>query len=82
MVFIDVGCGNGFFTILAAKKVREKGKVYAMGSNASVFERLNRNAQADGLKNIVSKVGLAEETILLMFRLCKRDHARIENSAG
>jgi ubiquinone/menaquinone biosynthesis C-methylase UbiE len=63
MVFIDLGCGDGFFTILAAKKVGEKGKIYAVDSDASAIERLNRKAQADDLKNIVSKTGLAEETV-------------------
>jgi ubiquinone/menaquinone biosynthesis C-methylase UbiE len=63
MVFMDVGCGDGFFSILAAKKVGEKGKVYAVDSDASAIERLNRKAQADGLKNIISKISLAEETV-------------------
>jgi ubiquinone/menaquinone biosynthesis C-methylase UbiE len=63
MVFMDVGCGDGFFSILAAKKVGEKGEVYAVDSDASAIERLNRKAQAEGLKNIVSKIGLAEETV-------------------
>jgi len=63
MVFVDVGCGDGFFTILAAKKVGEKGKVYAVDSDASAIEKLNRKAQSDGLKNIVCRVGAAEETV-------------------
>ena len=63
MVFVDVGCGDGFFSILAAKKVGEKGRVYAVDSDASAIEKLNRKAQAEGLKNIVSKVGSAEETV-------------------
>ncbi len=63
MVFVDVGCGDGFFSILAAKKVGEKGKVYAVDSDASAIEKLNRKAQAEGLKNIVSRVGSAEETV-------------------
>ena len=63
MQFADIGCGDGFFSILAAKKVGEKGKVYAVDSDASAIERLNCKAEADGLKNIVIKVGLAEETV-------------------
>jgi ubiquinone/menaquinone biosynthesis C-methylase UbiE len=63
MVFVDIGCGDGFFSILAARKVGEKGKIYAVDSDASAIERLNRKAWADGLKNIVSKIGLAEETV-------------------
>jgi ubiquinone/menaquinone biosynthesis C-methylase UbiE len=63
MVFVDVGCGDGFFTILAAKKVGANGKVYAVDSDASAIEKLNRKAQAEGLTNIVSKVAAAEETV-------------------
>ncbi len=62
MVFVDVGCGDGFFSILAAKKVGPKGKVYAVDSDASAIAKLNRKAQAEGLKNISSRVGSAEET--------------------
>ena len=63
MTFIDVGCGDGFFSIMAAKKVGEKGKVYAVDSDASAIEKLNLKAQKESLKNIVSKVGSAEETV-------------------
>lgn len=63
MTFIDVGCGDGFFSILAAKIVGSKGKVYAVDSDASAIEKLAREAQAEGLENIVCRVGLAEETV-------------------
>jgi len=63
MVFMDVGSGDGFFSVLAAKKVGEKGKVYALDSDASAIESLNRKVQIEGLRNVVGKIGLAEETV-------------------
>ena len=63
MVFMDIGCGDGFFSILAAKKVGENGKVYAVDTDTSAIEKLNHKANAEGLKNITAKVGAAEETV-------------------
>ncbi len=63
MTFMDIGCGDGFFSILAAKTVGKKGKVYAVDSDASAIEKLNYKAKAEGLKNITAKVGAAEETV-------------------
>jgi len=63
MVFMDIGCGDGFFSILAAKKVGENGKVYAVDTDASAIQKLKQKANAEGLKNITAKVGAAEETV-------------------
>jgi ubiquinone/menaquinone biosynthesis C-methylase UbiE len=63
MVFIDIGCGDGFFSILAAKKVGENGKVYAVDTDASAIERLKQKAKTEGLRNITAKAGMAEETV-------------------
>ncbi len=63
MVFADIGCGEGFFTILAAKKVGDKGKVYAVDVDVSAIQRLKKKAEAEGLKNIAAQAGMAEETI-------------------
>jgi ubiquinone/menaquinone biosynthesis C-methylase UbiE len=63
MVFMDVGCGEGFFSILAAEMVGEAGKVYAVDIDASAIDRLKRKATEDGLRNISATVGKAEETI-------------------
>lgn len=63
LVFADIGCGDGFFTILAAKKVGEHGKVYALDSNASAIWKLNIKAEVEGLKNITAKIGAGEETV-------------------
>jgi ubiquinone/menaquinone biosynthesis C-methylase UbiE len=63
MVFMDIGCGDGFFTVLAAKKVGETGKVYAVDIDASAVEKLKQKAQVAGLKNVTAKVGAAEDTV-------------------
>lgn len=63
MVFMDVGCGEGFFSILAAEIVGEAGKVYAVDLDASAIDRLKRKAAENGLRNISATVGKAEDTI-------------------
>lgn len=63
MVFMDVGCGYGFFTIPAAQLVGEKGVVYAVDIDAAAVEKLKDTTAEKGLKNITAKVGAAEETV-------------------
>jgi len=63
MVFMDVGCGDGFFTIPAARLVGEKGKVYAVDADASAINRLKHKAVEKGLRNLNATVGAAEETV-------------------
>jgi FkbM family methyltransferase len=63
MVFMDIGCGDGFFSVIAAKKVGITGKVYAVDVDALAIEKLKQRAEAEGLKNIVAKVGKAEDTV-------------------
>jgi ubiquinone/menaquinone biosynthesis C-methylase UbiE len=64
MAFVDVGCGDGFFSILAAKKVGENGRVYAVDIDASAIEQLKQKAKAKSLSNITAKVGKAEDTVI------------------
>ncbi|MGB9842472.1 MAG: class I SAM-dependent methyltransferase [Candidatus Bathyarchaeales archaeon] len=63
MVFMDIGGGDGFFTLPAARIVGETGKVYAVDVNASAVERLKHKAAAEDLKNIYAVVGAAEDTV-------------------
>jgi ubiquinone/menaquinone biosynthesis C-methylase UbiE len=63
MTFVDVGCGDGFFSLLAAKKVGAKGRVYAVDVDASGVEKLQKKADAEGLTNIVAALGRAEDTV-------------------
>jgi len=63
MVFVDVGCGDGFFTLLAAEVVGKTGKVYAVDTDASAIERLKRKASEKGLANVKAVVAKAEEPV-------------------
>lgn len=63
VVFMDVGCGDGFFSILAAKMVGATGKVYAVDTDASAIEKLKHKSTERGLTNIIATVGKAEETL-------------------
>ncbi len=63
MVLADVGCGEGFFSILASKIVGKKGKIYAVDVDSSAVEKLKTKAKAENLTNIVAKAGKAEETV-------------------
>jgi ubiquinone/menaquinone biosynthesis C-methylase UbiE len=63
MVFMDIGCGYGFFTVPAAQIVGEQGKVYAVDIDASAIDRLKREAAKKGLKNVTATVAAAEETV-------------------
>ena len=61
---MDIGCGQGYFTIPAAKIAGESGKVYALDASLYVIDILNGKAEAAGLSNIVSRVGLAEHFVM------------------
>ncbi len=63
MVFIDVGSGDGFFTMLAGQIVGETGKVFAVDIDPSAIERLRQKAVAKSFKNVKATVGEAENTI-------------------
>lgn len=62
--FMDIGCGEGFFALPAARLVGEGGKVYALDINEDAIRRLKEKAVNEGLRNIELKVGVAEETVL------------------
>jgi len=62
-VFIDIGCGSGFFTVPAARLVGNHGKVYALDMSWNAVALLKERAAAEGLRNIVAEVGLAEDRL-------------------
>ena len=62
--FIDVGCGDGFFSLPAARLVGKNGRVYALDADDYAIDRLDKKAAIEGLTNLRSKVGEAERTLL------------------
>jgi ubiquinone/menaquinone biosynthesis C-methylase UbiE len=63
MTFVDVGCGEGYFAIPAARRVRNFGRVYAVDINPESIERLRARAEKEGLANLISQAGGAETTV-------------------
>ncbi len=61
MIFMDVGCGDGFFSLLAAQMVKKNGITYCIDVDSQAIERLKEKANKKGLTNIRVKVGPAEE---------------------
>jgi ubiquinone/menaquinone biosynthesis C-methylase UbiE len=61
MCVLEIGPGPGTFTIEAAKRVGEKGKVFAIDIQPTVISKLNSRLQREGVKNVVTKVASAYE---------------------
>lgn len=63
MVFVDVGCGEGYFAVPASRRVGPGGKVFAVDINAEAVARLKEQAKKEGLDNLVLDVNEAENTL-------------------
>jgi len=63
MVFVDLGCGEGYFAIPAARRVGPGGRVYAADINPEAVERFRARAKEEGLGNIITRIGEAETTV-------------------
>ncbi len=52
MTFYDVGANIGFFTLLAARIVGDRGKVFSFEPDSAVAARLKRNVGKNGFANV------------------------------
>lgn len=52
MTVADIGCGTGFFTVLLARIVGLKGKVYAVDISKEMLRDVSRRIKKEGLKNV------------------------------
>jgi len=70
---LEVGCGPGFFTILAAKIVGKEGFVYAVDVHPLAIEKVKEKIKKEGIKNVkpiltnASNTGLPDLSIDLAF---------------
>jgi ubiquinone/menaquinone biosynthesis C-methylase UbiE len=64
LTFVDVGCGDGFFALPAAKIVGETGRVYAFDEDPAAIDRMKRKAKIEGIRNLETKIARAEDTVL------------------
>ncbi|MCM1566423.1 MAG: class I SAM-dependent methyltransferase [Dehalobacter sp.] len=63
MTFVDVGCGDGYFSIPAARMVGQEGKVIAIDIDKGSIMRLQQKAAEEGFGNLSAEAHAAEETI-------------------
>ena len=61
-VFVDVGCGNGFFALPAARIVGTEGMVIGIDIDETGVGQLRRRAEHEHLQNVSLFAGRAEET--------------------
>jgi predicted methyltransferase len=60
-VVADVGCGRGYFTMKLAARVGPTGKVYAEDINDSVLADVRRDAEKQGLKQVITVLGVEDD---------------------
>jgi ubiquinone/menaquinone biosynthesis C-methylase UbiE len=56
MTVLEVGPGNGTYTLATARRVGENGTVITVDIEPRMIERVNRRAQAEGVENIEGRV--------------------------
>jgi len=63
MVFVDVGCGEGYFALPAARMVGPGGTVYASDISEDAVAVLRQQAAAERLTNLSAEAKPAEEIV-------------------
>ena len=58
---LDIGCGAGFDTLIAARQVGPSGRVIAVDMTPAMLEKTAAGARELGLANVDCRQGLAEE---------------------
>ena len=64
MTFLDVGCGEGYFALPAARRVGPSGRVCGIDVNGEAVSCLRNRAAEEGMGWVSARAGAAEETLL------------------
>ncbi len=60
----DIGAGSGFFTVLAARRVGDKGTVYAEDINPDAVRYIDARLKKEDLHNVKTILGKADNPLL------------------
>ena len=60
----DIGAGSGWFTVRAARRVGDQGKVYAVDINLEAIRYIEERSQKEGLHNIKGILGKEDNSLL------------------
>jgi SAM-dependent methyltransferase len=60
----DVGAGSGWFTVHAAQRVAESGRVYAVDISAEAVRHIARRADQEKLHNVTTILSQADDPLL------------------
>lgn len=68
---VDVGASIGYYTLMFARLVGEKGRVYAFEPAPEIFALLEKNVKANGYKNVIlSNKAVSDKAGKAMLYLC------------
>lgn len=60
----DIGAGSGFFTVVAARRVGDKGKVYAVDINPDAIQYIDDRLKKEDLHNVKTILGKPDDALL------------------
>ncbi|HEY7352647.1 MAG TPA: class I SAM-dependent methyltransferase [Terriglobales bacterium] len=60
----DIGAGSGFFTVLAARRVGDKGTVYAEDINPEAIQYIGARLKKEDLRNVRTVLGKPDNPLL------------------
>jgi SAM-dependent methyltransferase len=60
----DIGAGSGFFTVLAARRVGDKGTVYAVDINPEAIQYIDARVKKEDLHNVKTVLGKPDDPLL------------------
>jgi SAM-dependent methyltransferase len=60
----DIGAGSGFFSVLAARRVGDKGTVYAVDINPEAIQYIDARLKKEDLHNVKTILGKEDDPLL------------------